>query len=240
MTAINITLAEKTLSDDFRFDIAEPVNIQDSINLKLLDYEFSWIVEETTQTDLVQSVRGKYSIDDMLYKWITIRTKKGNTDEAGEDGTGEFVEDDEDSDYFKASQIIKDTGKKLGFEEEDISIAIDDFTPSNIEDGSLMTYADLLSNLFGWTSRVPQRQVNVFILGEKLYCIQRGKEGDGKLPFDITDLPHSRPTINRKFNRVLCYNPNQNDSADDDDDDKTTPFSGTLSFEGNGVYIVLS
>ena len=227
VTAINITLAEKTLSDDFRFDIAEPVDIQDTIELNLLDYEFSWIVEETTQTDLIQIVKGKYSVDDLLYTWVTIRTKNDNADE-------EFDEDAEDGGgYFTASTILKEAGKKLGFDEEDISIAIDDFTPSNIEDGSLMTYADLLNNLFGWTSNVPQRQINVFIRGKKLYCLQRGKEENS---VDITNLPHSRLTINRKFNRVLCSNPNAN-ANNDDDDDKTTPFSGTLSFTQNGIFV---
>ncbi|MBR6713177.1 MAG: hypothetical protein IKI76_09325 [Selenomonadaceae bacterium] len=220
VTAINITLAEKTLSDDFRFNIVVPVNIQDTIELKLLDYEFSWIVEETTQRDLVQSVRGKYNVDDLLYTWFTVKTKDDDADEFdenAEDGGG----------YFTAQKIIEEEGKKLGFDSDNIFVSIDDFTPSNIEDGSVMTYADLLNNLFGWTSRVPQRQINVFIRGKKLYCIQRGKEGDNS-SFDITNLPHSRPTINRKFNRVLCYNPNKTDDDDDDDDNKKHKFSGTL------------
>ena len=212
VTAVNITLNEKTLSDDFRFDIASrSIEINETVLGYLLDYPFHFLVEETNQTDLVQSVKGRYSIDDLLYTWFYLSLDTEKFPKAAEIIT-------RIAQYFLLVPVVK----------------IDDFTPSNFTNNTMMTYADVLSSLFGWTSRVPQRQVNTFIRGNFLYCIQRGKEDS---VFDITDLPHSRPTINKKFNRVLCYNPNKSgsDNDNDSDDDNGYKFSGTISYAQDGV-----
>ena len=109
----------------------------------------------------------------------------------------------------------------------------EDFTPTNLKKGEYVTYADVLSSLFGWTSRVPTKQINVFIRGNELHCIQRGKESSF---FDISNLPHSRPTINQKLNRVLCHNPNKsNTDDDDDDDDEKKRYSGSVFYKQDGV-----
>lgn len=210
VTAVNVTLNEKTLSDDFRFDIASrSMEINETVQGYLLDYPFHFLVEETNQTDLVQSVKGKYSIDDLLYTWFYLSLDTEEFPKAAEIVT-------KIAQYFLLVPVVK----------------IDDFTPSNFTNKTMMTYADVLSSLFGWTSRLPQRQVNTFIRGNFLYCIQRGKEDS---VFDITDLPHSRPTINKKLNRVLCYNPNKSGSDNDSDDDNGYKFSGTVSYAQDGV-----
>ena len=208
ITAVNITLNEKTLSDSFTFETTKPVNINDAVQGTLLDYHFNFLVEETTQTDLNQEVKGMYSQDDLLYTWFSLDT----------------------STYLKADEIIRSVAMYLGLA---VHVSIDDFTPSNLQGDEKITYSDLLNSVFGWTSRLPQRQVNVFIRGGTLYCIQRGMEDS---VFDISNLPHSRPTVNKKFNRVLCLNPNKNDDDDDDDDDDDGhKFNGTISYKKAGA-----
>lgn len=210
VTAINIALRERTLSDEFRFDITQPVEINDAVQGDFLDYPFDFLVEETNQTDLTQSVKGRYSIDDQLYTWIHF----------------EVAEDD----TYTAAAFMQLAAQYLGLTAD---IRIDDFTPSNLDGDNTITYADLLNTLFSWTSRLPQRQINVFIRGRTLHVIQRGKEDS---VFDITDLPHSRPTVNKKFNRVLCHNPNNDDTDDDDDDDDDNiKFSGTIAYRKDGI-----
>lgn len=215
VTAINITLSEKTLSDSYTFSLAQPLEIEDTVQGRLLDYPFNFVVEETDQVDLVQTVTGRYNKDDQLYKWFRFNAVK---DENAESPV-----------YKTAIEIMQDCAQYLGMT---LDIKIDDFTPSDLDSDSTMTYADLLSNLFNWTSRLPQRQVNVFIRDNILHVIQRGKEDS---VFDITDLPHSRPNINKKLNRVLCFNPNTSDS--DDDENKGYRFSGTIYFSGADFYI---
>ena len=205
---------ERTLSDDFRFDITVPVEIGDAVEGKFLDYPFRFLVEETTLKDLVQSVKGMYNQDEMLYTWFQMPY-------------GEDNDDNTNDKYPKASAALNEIAGDLGLTP---NVQIDDFTPSNLTKGAFVTYADVLNNLFSWTSRVPQRQINVFIRGGTLHCIQRGKE---EKTFDISNIAHSRPSVNKKFNRVLCHNPN-NDSDSDIDDDPA-PFSGSVSYSKEGV-----
>ena len=217
VTAININLSEKTLSDSYNFSIVQPLEIEDTVQGRLLDYPFNFVVEETDQVDLVQTVTGRYNKDDQLYKWFRFSAVK---DENAESPV-----------YKTAIEIMQDCAQYLGMT---LDIKIDDFSPSDLDSASNMTYADLLSNLFNWTSRLPQRQVNVFIRDNTLHVIQRGKEDS---VFDITDLPHSRPNINKKINRVLCFNPNTSGSDTNADENKGHRFSGTISFSGKDFFI---
>ena len=232
VTDINITLSEKTLSDNFQFDIAAcSVEINEAVQGYLLDYPFSFLVEETNQTELVQSVKGRYSIDDLLYTWFHIPTAKITLDgEEYEVPGGRIVKGKNDSFVFiypTASEVVIRVAHYFGM--LPVVSLLTDFEPSNLEGDDMITYSDLLNSVFGWTSILPHMQINVFIRGGILYCIQRGKEVS---VFDITKLPHSRPTINKKFNRVLCHNPNKTDD-DDDDDDNRKLFSGTIEYNGN-------
>lgn len=212
VTAINISLNEKTLSDEFTFDITQPMEINETVQGYLLDYPFHFIVEEITQTDLIRSVKGRYNVDEQLYTWFQMPYGDDGDDETGDN-------------YPTATEAIQEIAGDLGLSAD---IHIDDFTPTNLQKGDMVTYSDVLNSVFSWTSRLPQRQINIFIRNGVLHCIQRGKETS---VFDITNLSHSRPTINKKFNRVLCNNPNKSDNDDEEDnDDNTQPFSGVISY----------
>lgn len=239
ITSVSITLSEKTLSDDFSFDTAQPMEINDAVTGNLLDYQFNFLVEETTQRELVQTVKGRYSIDDQLYTWFYLETPKlivpnGETIEVPGGYIAKRIDNIGTKAYIfiypKAADIIEKVANYMGLTAD---VKIDDFTPSNLEGDEMITYADLLNSVFGWTSRLPQRQVNIFVRGGVLHCIQRGKEDS---VFDITELDYSRPTINKKFNRVLCHNPNKG-SSDDDDDDTPKYFSGTIYYLSQYYYL---
>ena len=224
VTAVNITLTERTLSDEFRFDIAVPMEINEAVEGDLLDYSFKFLVEETSQTDLIQSVKGMYNQDALLYTQFFLPTY--------------IVDDKEEVIPRLASDYMAKIAELLGLKSD---IKIDDFTPYNLNGQNLITYVDLLNSLFSWTSRLPQRQINVFIRGDTLYCIQRGKESS---TFDITDLTYSRPTVSKKLIRSLWSSPKPEKNDDDDDEpivdyqydeNPPPPFSGTISFSDEGV-----
>ena len=231
ITAVNITLSERTLSDDFRFEGARPIEINGSVYGNLLDYPFHFLVEEITQTDQLYSIKGMFNQDELLYTQFFLPTAE--------------IDNQEEVIPISASNHMRNIANHLNLSAD---IKIDDFTPYNLSGNNRITYSDLLNSLFGWTSRLPQRQVNVFIRGKTLHCIQRGKESS---VFDITDLPHSRPVINQKLIRSLWSNPkgdnenNDNDPSDDDPnieylyDDTPTPFTGTISFSDEGVSTTL-
>ena len=200
-----VTLGEMTLSDTFQMETAQPLAIGDAVCGQLLDYRFSFLVEETMQRDLLQTVKGAYSKDATLYSAIHI-----------------FVKEAQASGY--AQSIAAALGLQLHW-------ACDDFTPSQNFEDSGMTYQDFISALFGWTAKLPQRQVNVFIRDDTLHIVQRGKEAS---VLDITDWPHSRPTVERRLVRSLWHSGHASETAGNaynEEDTEPVPFTGTISWE---------
>lgn len=221
ITGANITLNEKTLSDNFQFETTHPMEINDAVKGQLLDYPFSFLVEETSQRDFVQTVKGMYDVDKLLYTQFFIPPKIITGDSEA------IIKLDSAADY------IQKAADYLGFTP---NILIDDFTPFQNFSSSQTTYRDLLSAVFGWTSRLPQRQINVFIRGNILHCIQRGKE---LATFDISDLPHSRPVVNKSLIRSLWNKPNPDDDSYNDDDNYA-PFNGTIGYVEKDTTVNLS
>ncbi len=208
LALFEVTLSERTLSDTFALETARQIEINDAIKGTFLDYPFSFLVEETTKRDLFLSVKGMYDIDKLLYSFIETDLREERADEGG---------------YYKASSYISRIAAYLGFSP---NIKIEDFTPYNLIGNTNITYSDLISSLFSWTSKLPQRQINVFIRGGILHCIQRGYEDS---VFDISDIPHSRPTVNKKLLRSMYNSPfDSDDDLGEEAYDK--PFSGTIGY----------
>ena len=200
-----VTLGEMALSDTFQMETVQPLSIGDAVRGQLLDYRFSFLVEETLQRDLLQTVKGAYSKDATLYSAIRI-----------------FVKEAQASHY--AQSIAAALGLQLHW-------ACDDFTPSQNFEDSGMTYQDFISALFGWTAKLPQRQVNVFIREDMLHIVQRGREAS---VLDITDWPHSRPTVERRLVRSLWHSGHASEMAGNaynEEDTEPIPFTGTISWE---------
>ena len=203
--AFAVTLGEMTLSDTFQMETALPMGIGDAVCGRLLDYRFSFLVEETMQRDLLQTVKGTYSKDATLYSAIRIFVKEA-----------------------QASYYAQSIAAALGL---NLHWVCDDFTPSQNFEDSGMTYQDFISALFGWTSKLPQRQVNVFIRDDTLHIVQRGKE---ESVLDITDWPHSRPTVERRLVRSLWHSGHASETAGNaynEEDTEPVPFTGTISWE---------
>lgn len=254
VTNFSVTLNERTLSDNFTVETARALNIGDAVKGQLLDYHFSFLVEETSQQGLIQTVRGMFDLDELLYTHIdssgTISYRNGDTEEiTAAITTGHIVyKKDEGATVFcaKATDILIRTAVYLGLTP---NIRIQNFTPYNLSGNTNITYSDLISTLFSWTARLPQRQINVFIRGGTLHVIQRGLESS---TFDISDLPHSRPMVDKKLLRTMYNNPFRSSKINQKDDDDPTepsgewteeeivqPFSGVIAFEDNGSYTSL-
>ncbi|MBQ8698147.1 MAG: hypothetical protein IJ521_04015, partial [Schwartzia sp.] len=223
--SISVTLSERTLSDTFQMATVKPMNIEDSVKGSLLDYSYSFLVEETSQQHLVQTVKGMYGVDALLYTPFCFPPVKWEPIDLPEDDPAAIAAiltaGGECSRYV--ARIAEVLGLKLSVSYEDYQMA-QDYSDSG------MTYRDLVSALFGWTARLPQRQINVFIRGDTLHVIQRGME---KSVLDITDWPHTRPQIDRKMLRSLWNKSTDDDydprrSAQSDREDSQVPFSGVI------------
>ena len=201
--SFSVMLGELSLSDTIQLETVQPLSIGDSTQGRVLDYAFRFLVEETSQRGIVQSVKGTYSKDTLLYTPIHIYVERA-----------------------KVSRYAAEIAAALGLRLHRLT---DDFTPSQNFEGSGMTYHDFISALFGWTAKLPQRQINVFIRGDTLHIIQRGME---ESVIDITNWPHAQPTVERKLLRSVWHS-SHNDStgAHNEEDTAPVPFTGTISFK---------
>ena len=201
--SFSVTLGELTLSDTIQLETVKPLPIGASVEGRVMDYAFRFLVEETSQRGIVQSVKGTYSKDTLLYTPIHIYVERA-----------------------KVSRYAAEIASALGLRLHRLT---DDFTPSQNFEGSGMTYHDFIAALFGWTAKLPQRQINVFIRGDTLHIIQRGME---ESVVDITDWPHAQPTIERKLLRSVWHSlHNHSAGAHNEEDTVPVPFTGTISFK---------
>ena len=201
--SFSVTLGELSLSDNIQLETIRPLSVGDSVQGRVMDYAFRFLVEETSQRGIVQSIKGTYSKDTLLYTPIHIYVERA-----------------------KVSRYAAEIAAALGLKLHRLT---DDFTPSQNFEDSGMTYHDFISALFGWTAKLPQRQINVFIRGDTLHIIQRGME---ESVVDITNWPHVQPIIERKLLRSVWHS-SHNDStgAHSEEDTAPIPFTGTISFK---------
>ena len=202
--SFSVTLGELSLSDNIQLETVQPLSVGACVEGRVMDYAFRFLVEETSQRGIVQSVKGTYSKDNLLYTPIHIYVERA-----------------------KVSRYTAEIASALGLRLHHLT---DDFTPSQNFEGSGMTYHDFISTLFGWTAKLPQRQINVFIRGDTLHIIQRGME---ESVIDITNWPHVQPIIERKLLRSVWHSANNNheSGAHNEEDTAPVPFTGTISFK---------
>ena len=202
--SFSVTLGELSLSDNIQLETVQPLAIGACVEGRVMDYAFRFLVEETSQRGIVQSVKGTYSRDVLLYTPLHIYVERA-----------------------KVSRYAAEIASALGLRLHRLT---DDFTPSQNFEGSGMTYHDFISALFGWTAKLPQRQINVFIRGDTLHIIQRGME---ESVVDITSWPHAQPIIERKLLRSVWHSANNNheSGAHNEEDTAPVPFTGTISFK---------
>ena len=203
--SFSVTLGELSLSDTIQLETVQPFPVGACVEGRVMDYAFRFLVEETSQRGgIVQSVKGTYSKDTLLYTPIHIYVERA-----------------------KVSRYAAEIAAALGLKLHRLT---DDFTPSQNFEGSGMTYHDFISALFGWTAKLPQRQINVFIRGDTLHIIQRGME---ESVVDITNWPHAQPTVERKLLRSVWHSANNNheSGAHNEEDTAPVPFTGTISFK---------
>ena len=202
--SFSVTLGELSLSDNIQLETVNSLPIGSNVQGRVIDYAFHFLVEETSQRGIVQSVKGTYSKDTLLYTPIHIYVERA-----------------------KVSRYAAEIAAALGLRLHRLT---DDFTPSQNFEDSGMTYHDFISALFGWTAKLPQRQINVFIRGDTLHIVQRGME---ESVIDITNWPHAQPTVERKLLRSVWHSANNNheSGAHNEEDTSPVPFTGMISFK---------
>ena len=173
---ISISLQRGTLSDTFQITTPYDMAIESTIKGRLLDFDYKFLVYESNGRGLMRTLTGMYDVDKLLYTPFNYRLNRVN-------GTAKD----------HAGRIAELLGKRL-------VIDIDNFTPDSTHEGLGATIQDLIGSFFGWASNLPQRWINVFLRGDKLYIIQRGHEPN---TIDITNTHHSSPTVDKHLMRSV-------------------------------------
>lgn len=207
MVSMKISLNELTLSDSFEMETTYPVNVLDAISGMIFDYRYSYVIGETDQQDMTITASGMYDVDRILY--MPMKYSEGSIKhKAG----------------YHAKKIAGALGKKL-------NIAIDDFTHSSTWVGNGQTYESIISSLFGWTSEIPHRQINVFLRAadNSINIIQRGHEAKTT---DISSTHHTRPQFHRELVRTMWSGKSSNGTiaSVQNINIEPIPFSGTITF----------
>lgn len=207
-TAITLNLQALTLSDSFNLETTQDINVLDKITGHILDFDYIFTVDETSQRDKIISAQGMYDVDEILHQSITYDL--GST-------THTLREHSE--------AIAAALGKKLYY-------AGDNFTHSGTWIGEGQTYDSIISSLFGWSSSIPNKSINVFMRAKdnSLNVVQRGHEQNS---IDITDTAHTRPLIQRSLERTMINYSNKDGASNSDSSGlyiEPLPFWGTLTF----------
>lgn len=176
--SMEISLQANTLSDSVRFQIArmntDGMYPQQAMYGNLLDYNINMDIESTEHQEITQTLNSMYNIEEILYKPYVYSALSSTA---------------------KASAHAEKIAYAMGLTPV---IRIQDFTPKNNYSGAKVTYQNILSGMFGWTKELPWRNINIFIRDGNMYVIQRGYE---PRTFDISNIPHSMPQVNRTIVR---------------------------------------
>ena len=76
--SVTLALNERTLADTFQMVTASPLDIEAAVQGKLLDFDCDFQVEETSQQGILQTVKGMYPLDRLLYMPINIEVVEAN------------------------------------------------------------------------------------------------------------------------------------------------------------------
>jgi len=174
--SVAMTIAGKTLSDKFTLQTYDDAEIDQIVTVVIKDFHYTFKASEIANNNKLQSITGIYDIDDILNK-----------------GVHQLFNPPINATDVTASKTMEALAKVLG---KTLNMNITDFSPAAFP--TTPTGKELISALFGWTDKIPQRQINVFIRGNEINVLERGKESG-----TVEVINYTNVTINKKKIRTL-------------------------------------
>ncbi len=185
--SFSISISQQQLTDQINFTTTNPVQIMQQVAGQYLDYIFSLRVESTSQSGILTTCHCCSDIDDLLFTQVAYKLSKETWQ------GGSFFTDNDNVVEKDGKIVLEDSGKVTTNEDPHAYasahiwklagilhkfpiLLFDDFISSVDIKQEGVTYQDLISEIFGWTSRIPHKIINVFIRNNFLYVIQRGHE----------------------------------------------------------------
>jgi len=180
MRSVSISLQEQQLTDNVTFTHIGDADIMSAVDMQFLDYATYGRIEETSTSGILQTCKCTCDIDEILYHQMAYEVSSTDWEWTPEyeDAVDEYNATHEDTvekvPSAPASAHITSIANSLG---KNVSLKFDDYISTmDVKVQSGTNYAGLISELFGWTSRLPQRMINCYMRGDTIYVIQRGHE----------------------------------------------------------------
>lgn len=236
LQSIEISISKQQITEQLNFTGIVPFDILQHVRGQYLDYVFDLRVESVKQNGILYTCECCTDIDEIFYTPLnyslpSVTLSKCYTSGEKETASETFFI------YPTASDHAREIANALGLE---LVMKFKDFY-STVEVGeqeeSGATYADLIRDIFGWSSRVPTELINVYIRNGTMYVIQRGYESH---LIDISGAKMAVPIFSRELVRMYYkrskwsktevaespsprknYELNAKDDNDDDDDGNT-------------------
>ena len=217
LQSVSISMGQSQLSDSIRIVTINPVDINGAVIGNFLDYKLNMRAETTSQKGILQEITCMTDKDEILYKKIVytgdydddstvkIYHEKRIYDETLVNNKSEILS------YMKLSKHLKKIANVLGC---NLVMCSDDYISTCSLNGSGATYQSIISELCGWTSKLPNMFINAFLRGNTLYIIQRGHEPN---EINIDNLKMTEPTIAKKLIRTEWNNPQSTNSDNSED-----------------------
>lgn len=181
MQSVSISMQEQQLTDNITFThAAGDAVIMSAVDMRFLDYVTVGRIEETSTRGVLQTCKCTCDIDAILYQQMAYEVSESDWEWTPEyeDAVDEYNATHEETvekvPSAPASAHITSIANSLG---KNVSLKFDDYISTmDVKVQSGTNYAGLISELFGWTSRLPQRMINCYMRGDTIYVIQRGHE----------------------------------------------------------------
>lgn len=180
ITAINLNLQEGTITDTASYGTVIHTLPKDELRGYILDFPYSFIVESTSHAGLEMTAKCTYDAESLFY-----------TPRSSESGG-----------KVQSLGLVNSLAAEMGKQ----AIYLGDvFFHNGGIGGKQANYKTFIQNMFGWSTRVPRIQFNVFLRGDKLIVCQRGAELN-TVDLDAMEAAGwiaSMPTYNREVVRTI-------------------------------------
>lgn len=246
--SINIHMSEQQVTDRVSFVHAGNCNIMDKIQGTYRDYVFDLRIEETDRQGILQTCSCCSDIDELLYSQIayTIPENKYEWSEdylemlgiVQEENPGEDIDAQPTTTTEEHLRTIAGIlGKNLVYR------GVKFYSTNNVNENGGKTYASVISELIGWSSRLPHMEINAYFRNNTLYVIQRGHEAN---TVSLAGAKIANLRVNRKIVRTTWGSDVKSESTVDTfinswQELELEPYTpsggggGTTTYNGNGL-----
>lgn len=192
--SFEISLAEQQITDQVNFTGILPLDIMQQVKGQYLDYFYDMRVEIVQQEGILYSCKCCSDIDALLYTQMSYKVPANTIwHKVGENNTTQEIQ----TSYPSASTHVQKIAAALGLQPV---MQFENFLSTVLmDDKGGLTYNDLIRDIFGWSSRVPTKLINIYIRDKKLSAVQRGHEAH---TIDISNEKCTMPIITRELVRT--------------------------------------